>query len=97
MGLVSSTHDAVISAFYGYGDSDCTGSTPLPADVYAAGLTDLRQNYLSKSPRWGTYFIDSTQHTWLLGPGFYLTTVNGTSLPAWIGDLLDGQATNVGP
>jgi hypothetical protein len=97
MGLISSTHDAVISAFFGYGTNDCTASTPIPPDVYAAGLQDLRQNYMSKSGLWGTYFIDSIQHTWLLGPGFYTTVVNGKALPAWIGDLLAGQPSNVGP
>ena len=91
------TEDAVITTFYGYGDDNCTGSTPLSGAVYTAGLTDLRQNYLSKGGDWGTFYIDSTQHTWLLGPGFYLTSVNGTSLPAWIGDLLAGQTSNVGP
>jgi hypothetical protein len=97
MGLISSTQDAVISTFYGFGDDDCTEATPLSGAVYTAGLMDLRANYLSQSGHWGTYYIDSIQHTWLLGPGFYLTTVNGTSLPAWVGALVNGQTSNVGP
>jgi hypothetical protein len=97
MGLVSSTEDAVISTFYGYGSDGCTSSTPLPGATYAAGLEDLRTHYLSPTGRWGTYFVDSITHTYLLGPGFYTTTVNGKLLTDWIGDLLDGQAGNIGP
>ncbi len=97
MGLVSSTEDAVISTFYGYGTDDCTSSTPLPGATYAAGLEDLRTNYLSPSGRWGTYFVDSITHTYLLGPGFYLTTVDGKPLTDWVADLLEGHAGNIGP
>jgi hypothetical protein len=97
MGLISSTQDAVISTFYGFGSDGCTSSTPLSGATYAAGLDDLRKNYLSKSGMWGTYFIDSTTHTYLLGPGFYSTTVSGKALPEWVGDLLAGHAGNIGP
>lgn len=97
LGLISSTQDAVISTFYGFGTNDCTSSTPLPGSVYAAGLEDLRSNYMASSGLWGTYFIDSTNHTWLLGPGYYTTSVKGKKLTTWIGDLIDGQPSNVGP
>jgi hypothetical protein len=97
LGLISSTHDSVITAFYGYGTNNCTSSTPVPGDVYAAGLDDLRNNYMSASGLWGTYYIDSIQHTWLLGPGFYTTQVNGVKLTQWMRDLLHGSASNVGP
>src|SRR5262249_39591433 len=97
MGLISSTQDGVISTFYGYGTNDCTSSTPLPGATYEQGLDDLRAHYFSASGRWGTYFINSTNHTWLLGPGFYTTSVNGTALSTWVGDLIAGKASNVGP
>ncbi len=97
MGLISSTHDAVISTFYGFGADDCTASTPLSGATYEAGLDDLRENYLSTSGKWGTYYIDSINHTWLLGPGFYTTSVNGVPLTMWIEELLAGEAGNIGP
>ena len=97
LGLISSTRDAVISTFYGFGTANCTQSTPLPGDVYAAGLEDLRNNYMSSSGKWGTYFVESTTHTYLLGPGFYTTQVQGKLLTTWMRDLLDGHASNVGP
>jgi hypothetical protein len=64
MGLISSSQDGIISQFYGYGTANCTQSTPIPGPTYAMGLEDLRNNYLSQSGHWGTFFIDSTQHTW---------------------------------
>jgi hypothetical protein len=97
MGLISSTQDAVISTFYGFGTDDCTQSTPLPGPTYAAGLQDLRQNYLSASGHWGTYFVNSVTHTYELGPGFYTTKVNGKLLTDWVADLLAGQPDNIGP
>jgi hypothetical protein len=97
LGLISSTHDAVISTFYGYGTANCTQSTPLSGAAYAAGLDDLRNNYMSSSGKWGTYFVDSATHTYLLGPGFYTTQVQGKLLTSWMRDLLDGKASNVGP
>jgi hypothetical protein len=97
LGLISSTQDSVISTFYGFGTNGCTSSTPLPGAVYAAGLDDLRKNYLAPTGLWGTYFVDSTTHTYLLGPGFYLTTVKTQRLTTWVGALLDGQLLDVGP
>jgi hypothetical protein len=96
VGLVSSTHDSVISLFFGYGQDDCTSQSPLPGGEYESGLEELRADYLSKSNHWGTYFINSTTHTYLL-TGFYSTTVNGKALNDWVGDLVAGKPGNVGP
>jgi hypothetical protein len=97
MGLISATHDSVISTFFGFGSDECSASTPLSGAAYEAGLEELRDDYLSSSPNWGTYYIDSASHTWLLGPGFYTTKVNGKKLSAWVGELLNGQPSNIGP
>lgn len=97
LGLISSTRDAVISTFYGYGTNDCTAGTPIPGALYAAGLDELRATYMASSGKWGTYYVDSTQHTYLLGPGFFTTEVNGVKLTRWMRDLLHGAASHVGP
>lgn len=97
LGLISSTHDSVISTFYGFGTANCTQALPIPGDQYAAGLEELRASYLGTSGLWGTYFVASTTHTYLLGPGFYFTQVDGVPLTQWIRDLLNGAASNVGP
>lgn len=97
MGLISSTHDSVISTFFGYGANDCTGMLPLSGAEYEAGLEDLKANYLSSSALWGTYFVNSVTHTYLELPTFYTTQVQNQKLTSWVTQLLYGQPTNVGP
>jgi hypothetical protein len=102
LGLVSSTQDAVISLFFGYGQNDCANlngvAAPVPGPVYAEGLLDLRDHYLNNPPSWGTYFVNSTTHTYLIGPGFYTTASAGWPLTAWVNDLVnDGPANDIGP
>lgn len=102
LGLISSDKDSVISLFMGFGKNDCADingfGSALSGQVYAEGLNDLRDNYMSGSGVWGTYFIDSTTHTYLGGPGFYSTTVDSVKLTDWVGDLVGGAPlTHVGP
>jgi hypothetical protein len=103
LGLISSNEDATISQFYGFGQNNCAGldtfAGPLPGPTYAAGLEELRSMYLSQSPAWATFFVTSTQHTYLGGAStYYNTTVMGTPLTAWVGDIVNGGALlNVGP
>ncbi len=95
LGLISSTHDSVISTFYGFGSNNCTSSAPLSGQQYEMGLMDLR-TMVSSYPGWGSYYVDSITHTYLLA-GIYTTTVDNTSLTSWIKKLLNGQASHVGP
>lgn len=97
LGLISSTRDSTISLFFGFGANDCGVPIPLSGATYAAGLADLRDNHLSSSGIWGTYFVDSITHTYLGGPGFYTTKVNGKKLTTWMAELLDGQPSHIGP
>jgi len=97
LGLISSTRDSVISFFFGFGANDCGLPVPLKGDAYAAGLADLRDHYLSSSGGWGTYFVDSTLHTYLGGPGFYTTKVNGKKLSSWVAEMLAGAPSHIGP
>lgn len=101
LGLISSIHDGVITTFFGYGKNDCKDidgvATPVDGNVYAAGLDDLRKNHMTGAAQWGTYYIDSTQHTYLLA-GLYSTTVQGVKMSKWLADMVnDGPVTHVGP
>jgi hypothetical protein len=98
-GLISATADGVITLFYGYGQNNCTGSlaTPVPAAQFEAGLLAFRQE-MDAYDNFGTYYINSTTHTWIGGGGFYTTTVGGTRLVDWFRDIVDGTAAaDVGP
>ncbi|UQA58690.1 pectinacetylesterase family protein [Polyangium aurulentum] len=102
LGIVSSDKDNVISLFYGFGKNNCANIDGFPSGLsgaeYAAGLAEVRDNFLKLSPAWGTYFISSTTHTWLGGNGFYSTNVGGKPLTGWVSDLVnDGPASHVGP
>ena len=46
---------------------------------------------------WSTYYVDATQHTYLLA-GLYSTTVQGKKLSDWLAGMVnDGPAEHVGP
>lgn len=111
-GLISSTGDAIISNFFGFGANDCTSATPVPltSSQFEAGLMDIRFSTQSQTDRFGTFYYDSTAHTTLISDtgqqttgvgllgGLYDTQVNGVKLTDWIRDLLaHKQAANVGP
>jgi hypothetical protein len=97
MGLISSTHDSVISTFFGFGHDTCGAPLPLTGAEYEAGLVDLRDAYLGASGHWGTYYVNSVTHTYLIGPGFYTTQVGNKPLTSWVKELLDGQTSNISP
>jgi hypothetical protein len=97
MGLISSTHDAVISTFFGFGHDTCGLPLPLTFAQFEAGLVDLRDGYLASSGHWGTYYVNSIAHTYLIGPGFYTTQVGKKPLTTWVKELLAGQTSNVSP
>jgi len=101
LGLISSTHDSVISLFFGYGKNDCKDidgiASSVAGDVYAAGLAELRDKYATAPGVWATYYVDSTTHTYLLA-GLYSTTVNGKKLSDWVDNVVnDGPMEHVAP
>lgn len=107
-GLFSNTADTVIRTFMGFGwgngmHDNCGGvPTIVPADVYQEGLLDLRTQYEGTV---STYYIGQSQilynfgqgHTVLRSPSFWTTVIDGVPLSAWVGDVIDGKITHVGP
>jgi len=101
LGLISSNRDNVISLFFGYGQNNCANidgfTGPISGAEYTAGLEDLRDNHLT-SAVWATYFIDSTQHTWIGGGSYDTAEVGGVRLRDWVGaHVTTGTAGHVGP
>jgi hypothetical protein len=97
-GLFSSMEDATIRDFFGIGQNFCTGTTDIPADVYAQGLLDMRDDLLLPTGKWSTYYIPGDTHTATPDDAMYYDTVIGdTALTAWVAALLDGVPPAVGP
>ncbi len=98
-GLFSNTADAVIRTYMGFGwgngqHDHCAGTPlPVPALAYAEDLLSIRARHEREI---STFYVTGLGHT-VLRVGFHLTAVDGTSVPAWIADVLDGQITHVGP
>jgi Pectinacetylesterase len=104
LALVSSAEDEVIRFFMSFGSHDCTELAPVEGSTYTAALLDLR-SFMKPFPNMGTYYIGTcggpagtcNTHTWVETPRFYTTTVNGISLTSWVGALLAGSVSQVGP
>ncbi|MBL8942021.1 MAG: hypothetical protein JNK45_02685 [Myxococcales bacterium] len=101
MGFISHLEDETMRLFYGYGLDECSSLYSLaplayPAEQYAEGLFDLRDFYAT-SPQWGTYYLDGSSHTTLLGDGFYTADVGGVSPREWFVAMLDGEPSHVAP
>lgn len=102
LALISSTEDATIRQFYGFGQNDCANlnglPSSLPADTYGAGLADLRLNHANPPALWASYYLPGTTHTYLGGGSYSTTTVDNTKLIDWVANVVnDGPMTNVGP
>lgn len=98
-GLFSTTADETIRDFFGMGQNDCNGTTLIPEQTFEDGLIDLRDNVFTAAGtnNWATYFVDDSYHTILADPKFYTTNVSSTIFTSWLGDLISGTVSDVGP
>lgn len=98
-GLFSNTSDAIISTYMGAGwgngqHDNCEGlPLPVPALTYAEDLFAIRALHETEA---SSFYVLGIGHT-VLRVGFNITSVDGTSVPEWIGQVLDGQISHVGP
>jgi hypothetical protein len=103
LGLISSDKDGTIAQFYGFGKNNCQNldglGTTLSGAEYAMALTEVREVYLKPTVNWGSFFVNSTSHTYLgSNSSYYSTTVLGTALPAWVDGIVNGAApVHIGP
>ncbi len=95
-GLLDSNDDGIITAFYGYGQNNCTGSlsTPVPAAQYDAGLLDFRATVTALTPNFGTYYPAGTVHTWLASATLYTEAEGGTKLIDWVTAIVNGTGVS---
>ncbi len=95
-GLISSSQDATISVFLGFGQNGCAGAMLTPAQ-FQAGLMSFRGQIQAQGTPFGTYYIPDTQHIWLMSDSGFGRSVNGVPLKQWLADLLAGSISHVGP
>jgi hypothetical protein len=95
-GLIESTDDGTITLFFGFGKNNCAGFGALTATEFDAGLVDIR-NALANEPSFGTFYFAGTDHTSLSSGTYYTRAAGGVNLTSWVGDLLDGGISDVGP
>jgi len=98
-GFVDSTGDSVISAFFGFGASDCTGFAALTASQYEAALLDMRTSVASYANA-GLFLFGGVDHTSIVADyGRTTTGADGgtVNLEAWTAALVTSSVTNEGP
>jgi hypothetical protein len=99
-GLIDSTGDSVIASFFGYGAGGCTTLAPLSAAQYEAGLLGMRYAVAPYS-NIGSFLYDGIDHTTLVAAYTTRTTPGADGgtvrFEDWVGALVAGSVTNVGP
>ncbi len=105
LGLIESTGDLTISAFYGSGYMNCTSSFPELEPDFTDGLLDLRAQ-MAFDPNFGTFYFGGADHQAHTSYENALDTRMSTnqmdggapvSLADWTAQMLSGSVTNVGP
>jgi hypothetical protein len=101
-GLISSAADETIRNFISFGGNDCApthiGFDAVSPDVYQAGLIRFRDTMTAEHAPFGTFLLGSqTHHIWLMNDVSFAAAVGGTSIKQWVGALLAGNVSNVGP
>ena len=105
MAIITSTRDGVIRSFFGYGYPDCVAGAqglPMPEDVYATGIADMRDRAVASTANFRVYSKDSGDHVWLLyGPDTVSPRSDGSGehLSNWLAEMLDMDSDwkNVAP
>jgi hypothetical protein len=94
LALITSTHDAQISLFWGFGNDDCANvsggfpEVPYEPALYEAGVYDLRDRITAADPNFFVYVLDGTdgsdteRHVWLDAPEG--VSSNGVLLTDWL-------------
>ena len=91
MGMIVSEQDAVFRQFFSYGYSaGCDQLGDVPADVFQAGVDELRDTLLAPYPNFAMYSVASTKHVYLGDDPVGDTSSGGVKLTDWLRALLDG-------
>lgn len=91
MGMIASLQDKTFRLFFSYGYSeDCRQLGDTPAEVFQAGVEQLRDELLAPYPNFAVYSVASTKHVYLGDNPVGRTTSGGVKLTDWLRALVDG-------
>ena len=68
----------------------------VPADEFRAGLEAFRATSEAEGGVFRTFYTPGTTHTCISGSCFY-ETLSGATMAGWVGELIAGTASHVGP
>ena len=92
----STLSDQVIRSFMGYGRNNCSVTFPyMPSWAFRAGAMQMRDEILNGAASF--YFRDGSDHTSLRGNEFYERISQDVLMPNWVGDVINGEGSNLGP
>jgi hypothetical protein len=83
--LISSVNDGVISAFFGFGQKNCSAVLPVGFNKMNEGLEALAATGVN------IYMIPGAGHTHTSFDEFYTRVVDGVGMYQWIGQLIDAN------
>lgn len=99
-GLIESTHDGIITRFFGAGVNDCMGTALLsqvPPETFAADLQAFR-GLIKDYPKFGTWTPTGERHTWIAAADLYSVSIGDKRLIDWIKNIVSGEDPgNYGP
>lgn len=96
-GLISSSQDSTIRAFWGYGNNNCAMLSPgfqppaYPGARFQMGLEDVRDTVFSAHANAKLYMPTSTRHVWQNSPTWTINE-NGVVLQDWIVQAIEDDA-----
>jgi Pectinacetylesterase len=95
-GLMDSLDDGTITNFWGFGAANCTSFVQETADVFTAGLNDIRTQMAAQG-NFGAFYFPGTAHTTLGSSSFDTRVAGTTKLSDWVTAFVGGAVTNAGP
>jgi hypothetical protein len=103
-GLISTTADSVERSFLGIGNDHCTGKVDLLFSAPGISAAKYREGVLAYREKvrpfanFGTFLMDSDEHTFIATDNFYTASSGGIRLRDWFAKILTGEAPgHVGP
>jgi hypothetical protein len=93
-GMISSTADAVMRTFFGFGwSADCKSPGYFPPDQFEKGLVTFKGMAADYDAQFHVFYPRSEMHTWLLTDIGLSMSQSGVVLSDWLTQMVNGSAS----